>query len=160
MEADNEEESLRAFLHAIRPVRVLVTVLLLLLIAGLPLVLFRYRGAIGVTAYLAAMYLVLAAIALELYRTRRRVGLSFATATRLAFEALACPPLGINVVRKLSLARGIAGDPMRFARQNFEPALFAGLVGKVSARIEDQLEDGAAPEELGAYRERLNAMVK
>jgi len=140
MEEDNEDAALGDFIRRLRPLRWLAMILLALLVAGLPLVLFRYRGSAGVSVFLLLLYFVLAAIAAELYRLRKRLALSFATTTRLAFEALACPPLGINIVRKLTLAHGIPGDPMRFARNHFAPELFASLVARVDARVGEELE--------------------
>jgi hypothetical protein len=164
MEEDNQASALAEFMMRMRPLRWLAAMLLALLVAGLPLVLFRYRGSAGVSIFLLLMYSVLTAIAVELYRLRRPFGISFATATRLAFEALACPPLGINIVRKLALAHGIPGDPVRFARSHFAPALFASLVARVSARIDEELAFQPPPpgarSEMLAYRERLSAMVR
>ncbi len=40
----------------------------------------------------------------------------------LALDALACAPFAVNLVRKITLRHGIAGDPLRFAAGHMDPA--------------------------------------
>ncbi len=80
----------------------------------------------------------------------------------MCFDALACAPFAINLVRKLALRRSLAGNPIAFAAEAFEPPAWANLVLTVSARVaEEQLrEDSHSPrwEVLEAYRQKLHAL--
>ena len=121
------EEELARFLAALAPLRWIVTALFLVLAPGLPLLLFAYRTNDAALVLLAAVYGLVAAAGLELFRVRKVIGLPARTAAALAFEALACPPLALNLVRKVCLRRGLCGDPVRFARKAFERKRFAAL---------------------------------
>ncbi len=76
--------------------------------------------------------------------------------------ATSSAPFSINLVRKLTVRRSLAGNPVAFAVAAFEPAALANLVDAVNARLaEDQLrEESHSPrwEVLEAYRQKLHAL--
>ncbi len=103
----------------------------------LPLGLFT---ALGVYADLAGMALFYGATAAALYRVKR-LGLLEATDLRrflgFAFECLACPPFGVNMVRRMALAKKIS-EPLPLAGARLlDPAAWGQLkqrIGELESR--------------------------
>lgn len=160
-EQDNEEQKLKDFLDELKLVRYLVTALHLLLVIGLPLILFRFRNDESILLFLAATYLAISAMAVELCRLREIARIPANKLIGLVFELFACPPLAINLLRKLTLAKGLTGDPIRFARRQFSPDSFNGLAKLVCTRLDELAADAEVPDvQVNAYRERVAAMTR
>ena len=162
--AAGSDEELARFLARLAPLRWVVTALSLVLVLGLPLLLFAYRTSDGAILFLCVTYALIAFAAAELFRIRKAIGMPARTAAGLAFEALACPPLALNLARKISLRRGLHADPVRFARRSFDGARFAALVRVLCGRIDEALEwagdDAELRSRLTAERERLAALAR
>lgn len=160
----NEQEDmgeLDRFLRALRPVQYLVNTLLVILLV-LPVELLLYGTGAELLAVMALFYLVILVALVFIYFRRHELRLTGRAFAALSFDALACAPFAINLVRKLALRRSLAGNPIAFAAAAFEPTAFANLVHTVTARVaEEQLrEDSHGPrwEVLEAYRRKLNAL--
>jgi hypothetical protein len=156
------DEDLSEFFTALRPLQYLVTGLWLLLLA-LPVELYLFGTGIELLALMAAFYgLVLAAL-IYTYVRRATLGLSGRAFAALSFDSLACAPFAVNLVRKLTMRRALAGNPIDFAERAFDARTFAGLVTAVSGRVgeEQQREYGQSPRwrELEAYRQQLLARL-
>lgn len=160
-QAESYRDSLRAISDALVPLRRIVVVLLILLLAGLPVCL--YVGLDNLLVLLAlAIYLAALVAAIVLFRRRRLFGLSNRECAELALAGLACPPLAINLVRKITLRMPVIKDPLAFAQERLDAEGFAGLVHAARGWVDEELEweaDGSARrEELGRYRARIEAM--
>jgi len=146
------------FSRALRPVQYLVNALLVILLV-LPVELLLYGTGVELLAVMAAFYLVIIVALVVLYVRRRELRLTGRAFAALCFDALACAPFAINLVRKLTLRRSLLGNPIEFAGRVFEPAALAILIGAVTARVtEEQLrEEPHSPrwEELELFRQRL-----
>lgn len=159
--ASGGPETLAAFLRALRPLQWLLALFFCILWGGLGWV------ALGHTAFLLPLILLVYGNALLLVVVlvclRVRLGLDRKTVAKLAFDALACPPLALNLVRKISLARPLAGDPVDFARQALSPAAFAGLIETLCQRLDAKLlalpEEDARRAEIVAYRKKLKEQL-
>jgi hypothetical protein len=125
----------------------------------LPLGMFT---ALGAYAVIPALVLLYGSIIVSLFLVRRRKILVAPGGTRflsLAFECMACPPFGVNMVRRTTLGLGIA-EPLPLAAVRLLDAEgWATLQAFCIARIEDALQS-AAPESdeeksLQAQRQRL-----
>lgn len=92
-------------LAALRPFGWAVTALFLLFFPGLPLVLRGSGAGAGLLAWVVAVYGVVGAMAWLAWRRRGVLGLRRRAWLALVLEGLVCPPLAINLVRKLG-ARG------------------------------------------------------
>jgi hypothetical protein len=158
---ESYRDSLRAVSDALVPLRRAVVVLLVLLLAGLPL--YLYIGLDAPVVVLALVIYVTALVAAVLLVRRRRLfGLSNRECAELALGSLACPPLAINLVRKIALRMPLIEDPLAFAQELLDAESFAGLLRAARRWIEEELEweaDGSARHaELGRYRARIEAM--
>jgi hypothetical protein len=162
--AQDKPQEMAAFLVALRPLRYLVLVLLILLIGGLPLSALLFGAGIVMLAVIGLYYAcVLLALAM-VYARREIFGLGSARAMlSVAFDVLACPPFAVNLVRKLSLQRSIAGNPIEFARLALEPQRFATLVALICARVDSDLrgavENSANMKSLQEFRAHLEALA-
>jgi hypothetical protein len=165
-EADTRHEQeergeLDRFFAALRPVQYLVSALWVILLA-LPVEVFLFGTGVALLVLMAAFYVVTLIALGYVYARRRELRVSGRSFVALSFDSLACPPFAINLVRKLTLRRSLAGNPIEFARETFEPETFATLIRAVSLRVseEQQREYGQTPRwsELEAYRTELTAM--
>jgi hypothetical protein len=162
-DAREDTAALAAFFRALRPVRYLVNTLLVILLV-LPVELLLFGTGIELLALMAAFYLVIIGALVVVYVRRRELGLTGRAFAALSFDALACSPFAINLVRKLALRRSLAGNPIDFAAGAFEPAALGGLFAVVTARVEkDQLrEDPHSPrwQVLESYRQQLSEKAR
>ena len=154
---------LAMFIAALGPLRMLVVVMLVLLIVGLPLSALIFGAGSAMLGVIAAYYLtVLLALAL-IYVRRAPLGLTRRDLWATAFDALACPPFAVNLLRKLCLRRSIAGNPLAFARDALAQADFARLQTLICARVEGEMQGATensprwhSLQAFRAYLENLN----
>lgn len=157
-----EGAELEQFLRALRPVGYFVNTLLGLL-AALPVVLLLFGTGVELLALMAAFYAAILVALGYIFSRRHVLRLTSRAFAALCFDALACAPFAINLVRKLALRRSLAGNPLSFAERSFAAPEFALVIDAVTARVAEELlrEDGPTPraQALEAYRQRLAAMV-
>jgi len=125
----------------------------------LPLGMFT---ALGAYAVIPALVLLYGSIIVSLFLVRRRKiliapgGMRFLS---LAFECIACPPFGVNMVRRTMLGHRIAEPLPLAAARLLDAADWTKLKALCVARIEDALQEvGAESDEkksLEAQRQRL-----
>lgn len=125
----------------------------------LPLGLFT---ALGAYAVIPAVVLLYGSIIVSLILVRRRRILTTSGGTRflaLAFECIACPPFGVNMVRRATLGLGIAEPLPLAAVRLLDAAGWAKLRTLCVARIEDALQsvgaESAEGKSLQMQRQRL-----
>lgn len=97
---------------------------------------------------LAIVYASIGATLIVVCRRRQQLRLTRAALATLAFEVLACPPLGANVARKLSLAVPVREDFVRAARRLLSGADMAQCVAEIKARLREEI----TAEEEGSVR--------
>src|SRR5690606_21287117 len=110
-----------------------------LLFVALPLLLWRYPHPLALLALVALIYLCAAVLAGQMWRGRRVLGLDRRHVLAWGFEALACPPLAINMVRRICLRRGLHTDPARAATHLCTAAGARRLRGQIDRRLTDAL---------------------
>jgi hypothetical protein len=156
-----DRAELEEFFQALRPVQYLVAALLVILLL-LPVELFLFGTGIELLVLMATFYTVILATLVYIFVRRRSLRLPGKSFAALCFDSLACAPFAINLVRKLSVRHGLAGNPITFARQAFDPSMLSTLLRAITARVgeEQQREDGQTPRwaELEAYRRELAAL--
>lgn len=125
----------------------------------LPIGLFAYRS-IGLLLLTAAVIYGGIAIALALlYPQRAQVGKTGLRFAGLAFECLLCPPLGVNLVRRVTLAQPVPEDFLTAVDRLLPPEARAVARQRCARRIDDVLADGslepARAAALAAHQARL-----
>jgi hypothetical protein len=138
------DNDLTSFFAALRPLGVICQLLMLLLLALWPLCWILGAG-LAVLALFALYYLLVIAALVLVYLRRKALALSTRSWWSLAFDVLACAPFAINIVRKLSLRHGIAGNPVDFAAGHFDGETRAALAALVRARLAES-RAGAPPD--------------
>lgn len=88
-----------------------------LLMVVLPALLWAYPHPLAMLALVAAVYATSAWLAWCVWRHRRAFELADRAALAMGFELLCCPPHAINLVRRLSLRRGLHGDAIDAVRR-------------------------------------------
>jgi len=129
----------------------------------LPLGLFTTLGGYADAAGMSLFYV---ATACALYRVKR-LGLLHSPDLKrfvgFAFECLACPPFGVNMVRRISLSRGVPEPlPLAGARLLDAPS-WDQLRSRCIARLDDALriagEESTESRSLEAQKQRLRELV-
>lgn len=138
---------LSGFLSALRPLGLICQVLLGLLLLLLPVCWLLGAGIVLLVQFALYYLLIIAALVLVFWR-RESLGLRTRAFWSLAFDVLACAPFAVNLVRKLSLRRGLEGDPLAFAAREFD----APARGALALLIRQRLEEEQAGEALSAER--------
>ena len=131
--------ALASLVQTLRPLRALVTVLWLLIVLALPVVVVSGARPSILLALLAAVYSVAAIAVGWLWRQRAVLGLSTRSCRALSFDALACPPFAINLVRKISLQTMIKGELMAQARGAFDQPALESLRATLIRRVNELL---------------------
>ncbi|MCI0557330.1 MAG: hypothetical protein MN733_02465, partial [Nitrososphaera sp.] len=133
-------ETLQQFLNALKPLRYFTFGLFALLLIGLPLVLFGFGTGLVLLLLLGTIYCTISVMLIQVYRQREEFGLSGKTFAKLVFDSLACAPFALNLVRKITLRRSLAGDPICFAHQVLDADAFAQLVQVLCHRVDEESE--------------------
>ena len=88
---------------------------------------------------IAAAYALIVAMLALTWRDRAALGLSTRDLMALAFDALACPPFAINLVRKLGLRRTLAIDPLEIAATRLPRSDASHLWRAIKRGLDDEL---------------------
>jgi hypothetical protein len=157
------DDNLTKLIEAIRPVGYFVTVLLLEMVVGLPLVLLTLGTGTWFFITLASIYLTIVVALVVAYRKRDSFGLTGKDLVSVAFDSIACPPFAINLVRKITLRHVFRMNPIEFALQHFKKERFYQLASAIQLKIDEELElvdvDSPVGEALKAYRNQLSELA-
>lgn len=132
-------EVLQRLLNAIDTLRYLIYPLWLLLIVVLPVTLLLAGTGVLFLLVLGLVYGTILMLLFQIYVKRADLGLSRLSCAKLAFDSLACVPLALNLVRKITLRHSLGPDPVRFAQTRFDRTTFAHLVTTLSQWVANEL---------------------
>jgi hypothetical protein len=135
---------LAAVFAALRPLGVACQLLWVMLLALLPLCWILGAG-LTVLALFATYYLMVIVSLVLVFRRRAVLALSTRAFWSLCFDVLACAPFAVNLVRRLSLHHGIAGNPVDFAARQFDAPARAQFAALIRARIAESSAAEPAP---------------
>jgi hypothetical protein len=136
--------NLEPFVAALRPLGMISQLLLLMLLALWPLCWILGAG-LTVLALFAAYYMLVVVALVLVFRRRSALMLTTGAFWSLAFDVLACAPFAANIVRKLSLRHGLAGNPVDFAARHFDGGTRMALGQLIRARLAES-QAGEAPD--------------
>ncbi len=147
--------------HAVMPLGPWMLAAAAALFVILPLGLLTALGAYAVIPAVVLLYGSIVWALVRLYR-RRVLPSRNKRFFGFAFECLACPPFGVNMIRRITLADRVT-EPLPVAGARLlDAAQWAGLQARCLERLDeaDRIDagDGAARQALEAQRSRLNAL--
>jgi hypothetical protein len=128
------------------PVRILCTLMLLLLLFGLPFTAIVRGIGPEMLAVFASFYLLVVASIVVLIARRAELGLDNKALLALSIDALACAPFAVNLVGKVSLRAISSLDPLHFSNTQCSAERNRELRTTLAARVDDLLEFGAPDE--------------
>jgi hypothetical protein len=128
------------------PVRILCTLMLFLLLFGLPFTAIVRGIGPEMLAVFAGFYLLVVASLVVLIARRAELGLDNKALLALSVDALACAPFAVNLVGKVSLRAIASFDPLQFANTQCPAERNRELRTTLAARVDDLLEFGAPDE--------------
>ena len=161
-EQQDDEQALSQFTQAYRSLRYMLMSLFVLLLVMIPLVLFWFGSGAELLLVFALIYVNIIIMLVQIFRSREALEVPRRFFLSLAFEALACAPFALNLLRKISLHRSLSGDPLRFAARVFEKDTYHQLIDAVCNKVDEQLEiedtQRESYSELQTYRDQLAGM--
>jgi hypothetical protein len=111
-------------------------------------------AALMVVVYLSAIFIVF-----FLWRFKKRLNLSDKDFFSIALDVLACPPFGINVVRKITLKQKLTFTPIEFAKKQLTKKNYLLFAHALNEKLEDSIdtsEDGSRyKKQLIEYRQKF-----
>lgn len=124
-----------------------VCCLFLALFLGLPLALFARLGDWAIVSAFALIYGTAICIAVMLWRGRHEHRLRGMALAKLTLDIVICPPFGLNIIRRLSLAEPIREDFIHAAQRLLSPAQWEQAKAEVLLRLDEEIagEYDAAP---------------
>lgn len=152
--------ALSRFETGLAPLRPLVLTLLLLLGVALPVASLGYGAGLALLGVFALYYVLVVVALLLLARRREALGLARREFWATAFDVLACAPFAVNLLHRLSLQHGLAGDPLAFARQHFDAASLAALRAAVAGAVAPALAASVPGSDERAALESLLARLE
>lgn len=126
-----------------------------LLLVVLPLLLWWYPHPLALLALTVAVYATTAWLALRVWRHRRVFELERREALAVGFELLCCPPHAINLVRRLSMRRGLRGDVFDTVRDCLDEAAARDARTGIGERLAYALDFHGEQARLLQARDRL-----
>jgi hypothetical protein len=141
------------------PLSVIAGVALFLL---LPLGMFSDLGRYAVIPALFLLYGAIVLALIRLYRKRVSLSMSGRRFWGFAFECVACPPFGINMVRHLTLADRVGEPAPLAAARLLDPARWGQFrdlcVARLDAAIDTAIEDPREQAALQAQKLRMSTL--
>lgn len=124
----------------LRPFQWAAALLFVLIMVLLPLALVLRAGDAAVLILLALTYLSVCNVWIALWLARHRLELSSAYCLKLGVEMLLCPPVAVNLPRRISLQRTVDEDFVSACRRLLPPTQWADAAENLVMRIDDELE--------------------
>ena len=148
----------------VKPVRYMTALLFIFMLLLLPFVsLYFGSGSILLTVFIAIYFIIIFNLLL-VYRILNKINFSKSQFIKLAFDSIACPPFALNLVRKISLAAPIVGNPILLAKETLSAVDFFQLIQSLCRRLDDAIafEDFGSEREvvLKIYLDKLRDLIK
>lgn len=159
VQPDNAPPNIPELQRLTRPLRAIVFLQALLLLIGLaPISVVFGAGDLLLTFF--GFFYMLSLLAIFVLVTRRRsLGVSGRHCASLAFESLACAPLSVNLVRKLTLSQSPRLSWLNLASESFSIRERLGLAacidGQIDVLLMDEEHGSAREQRLEAFRSNL-----
>ncbi len=151
--------TLNKFLNSLIIFRILSVILWLTLIIIFPPILLMYGTIFNLAALMVVVYLSAIFIVFFLWRFKKRLNLSDKDFFSIALDVLACPPFGINVVRKITLKQKLTFTPIEFAKKQLTKKNYLLFAHALNEKLEDSIdtsEDGSRyKKQLIEYRQKF-----
>ncbi|HEY5804262.1 MAG TPA: hypothetical protein VIT90_11265 [Lysobacter sp.] len=130
----------------------------LLLLLALPLLLWRFPHPLALLVLAAIVYATCGWLVVQLLRYRRVFGLTKREAAAIGFEAMCCPPHAINLVRRLTLRRGLRGNAIDVAHRVLQGEDAARIGQAIGERMALALDFAEGDERLLKAKRRLEVL--
>jgi hypothetical protein len=151
--------TLNKFLNSLIIFRILSVILWLTLIIVLPPILLMYGTIFNLLTLMAVIYFTATLMVFFLWRLKKELNLSNKDFLSIAMDVLACPPFGINVVRKITLKQKLNFTPIEFAKKQLSKKSYLLFAHVFNEKLEDSIDacdDGSNyKKQLIEYRQKL-----
>lgn len=150
------------YVAVLLPIQLSASVLLGLIILGAPVLLLARGAGTPFLTLVALVYLVIIGMLAYIYVKRDTLALSRGNLAELVIDSILCPPLAINVVRKITLGRALRADAVAYARSYFDVSEFQHFIAAICSQVDErlELEEEGSDQYLAltAYRNKLESL--
>jgi len=129
-----EPERMATVLSALLPLRILCSLLLFLLVVGLPAAALSEAAPLAMLIVFAAYYLLVVSGLVFLVLARRRLSLDGKALLLMVVDALACAPFAVNLVRKVTMHSLPLKDALAFSRSHCDADAYRRLSEQITRR--------------------------
>jgi len=133
-------KKIESFIKLLWPVQMLVTVLLCLFFVFLPIVSFVYGSGVILLGVFLLIYVVIVGVLTFVFFLRKKLHLTNYKFISIAFESLVCPPLSMNIVKKITLQHPNIGDPYLFSKNTFDSDTLDHFVVSLASAVDRNLK--------------------
>ena len=163
-ESKNKSKDISKLLVVMPYLRISVMALMFLLVIALPTVIFKLGIGMPALLVLSLIYLTVINMLYYVYIKKEDLELSNKAFAELAFEAIACPPFALNLIRNISLRHSLCINPVDFAAEKLKNEDFKKFIEMLDEKLPEKLEledEESSPRsiELIKYREKINGMT-
>jgi len=136
---DNRTVSCNQLMEFISHFKYYLWFLYCLMFICLPAVIYLYGQGIMLLSLFFLVYLNIIFILLIVWKNKKLLLLDNVNLAKICFESLACPPFALNIIRKITINIPVVCDPLIFAEQEFDIALFKKLLIDITERVDGLL---------------------
>lgn len=162
LDGGSNDEVVARLLTAIRNLRYLIQLLLLIFALFIAALISHHARIELLLILLGVFYFDIFLILLFIYLRSEILGVSTKSCVQLSFEAIVCPPLALNLLRKVTLNFEVSGDPIDFAARSFDAHVIQKLLAKMLDKVDEKLllSDATSDDisQLESYRTKLEEM--
>ena len=128
----------------------------------LPVVMYIYGQGSMLLSLFGLVYLNVIFMLLIVWKNKELLLLDNVKLAKICFESFLCPPFALNIIRKITIDIPIVCDPLIFAEQEFDIALFKELLIDITERVDGLLvhiDEGHRDfDKLCLYKNRLDGI--
>jgi len=136
-------EDFDTFLNELKLVGYPIITLMYLIFICLPIALLKFGAGIQLLIIMCSIYLTIGFTSILIYRKRNSLKLTNKMYWSIVFDAFACPPFSINIVRKISLNYPLRIDAVEFGSSNLNDKKFMLFIDSIKSKLDEELESEA-----------------
>lgn len=138
--AENNTEDFDTFLSELKLIGYPIITLMYLMFICVPIALLKFGAGIQLLIIMGSIYITIGFTLILIYRKKDLFKLTNKMYWSIVFDAIACPPFSINIVRKISLNYPIRYDALEFGKTHLNDKKFMIFIESIQLKLDEELE--------------------
>ena len=140
---ENNIDEFNIFLKELKSIGYPVIALMYLIFLCIPIALLKFGAGMQLLIIMCSIYLTIGFALILIYRKRDLLKITNKVYWSIVFDAIACPPFSINIVRKISLNYPITRDALEFGNSQLNDKEFRIFIESINLKLDEELESEA-----------------